>query len=271
MNETSQIQAMKAELVAQGYLVSQDIGMHEIMARAEDRVRHANLTLDLVATMQPGAPRSGPSTLIIEIANRARPGTGAGGAGLGVPDDEAAVGRFDAISAFVRTRDDLDFQIRFLDVSRERARARGTRAKAPGDREAIARELGEATRRLAEVADAPGDLKALMVARLWAKWARAAGQMHAGRSDRSMRTADLRTIQKELYDHQVVAMPPTEYNAVQRDLMAINEGGDFSAANVLRLEGEVRSLLAWVSARHGIDLGDRMDADPAPEAPRPGI
>ena len=104
--------------------------------------------------------------------------------------------------------------------------------------------------------------RALVVTRLWSNWLRIVGYLHPGRERRELKTADLRTIQKDLFDQQLISLPPARYRAIHESLLAAFEGGDFEAQDLLALEPEVRRLLNWAAERY---------CAPIPETePKPG-
>jgi len=62
----------------------------------------------------------------------------------------------------------------------------------------------------------------------------------------NFRYADLRTIQKELYDLRVLRMKPDDYYSVHRSILALSEGGDVSPHKVDKLEKEFARLLKFI-------------------------
>lgn len=264
MNEETQLHAMAAELVAAGYEVSRDVLGGQLGLDLSAQSPLHTIRLDLVGRLRDASSELAerPHLVIIEVANRTRLFQRDGGAAARrkfVEEDEA-VSRFRSISEGVAQHPDVDFQIRFFDVSADQFAARqirkGFRAK-----QNIIERVREGQRLLARSAGRDDLSRALVVARLWAHWLRIAGNLHPGRAHQEFRVADLRTIQKDLFDQQVLQMPPSRYNTLHRSLLAISEGGHIEPRDLLALEPDVRALLRWAAAHY-----DVRDADAEPES-----
>jgi hypothetical protein len=255
MNEAAQLDAMAAELVAAGYEVSRDVPGGQLGLDLSAQSPLHKITLDLVARLRDTSSEAGerPHLVIVEVANRTRLVQRDGGAAARrtfVEEDEA-VSRFRSISEGVAQHPAVVFQIRFFDVSADQFAARrmrkGFRAK-----QSIIERVQESQRLLARSAARDHLSRALVVARLWAHWLRIAGNLHPGRDHQEFRVADLRTIQKDLFDQQVLQMSPSRYGTLHRSLLAASEGGDFEPRDLLLLEPHVRALLKWAAARYDV-------------------
>ncbi|APL95517.1 hypothetical protein FIM10_18530 [Sphingomonadales bacterium 56] len=258
MNEATQLEAMKAELLAAGYEPVTDMTLGEL-GFAAPLVGSDGMRLDLVGKRKdrgeadpdrPGPDR--PGMVVIEIANRTRETPDQRGRRRPrFTDEEEAVHRFGAISQAIAERPDIAFEIRFFDVSADQAAARQLKRGFSG-KETMEARIRDA-RRLLITASGRDDLsRGLVVARLWAHWVRIAGTIHPGRERRELKTADLRTIQKDLFDQKVLLMLPANYAPLHRALLAAFEGGDVEPRRLLDLEPQVQRLLDWAAERYGV-------------------
>ncbi|WP_062098344.1 hypothetical protein [Caulobacter sp. CCH5-E12] len=253
MNEQAQIEAIKAELTARGYQVQQDADLALVL---ETEAPRQDLLLDLVGVRPIPATSPGrAAVLIIEIANRSRPSRPRARSLLRPPlEDDEAVERFTAISQAVADRDDIEFQIRFLDVSVDQAKAREVKLGKATSKAAIAASLLDDQAVLGALATWPKPIQPAVLARLWARWLRLIAYLHPGRARRELKTADLRTLHKELYDQQVLDLPPGAYRQIHREVLATAEGGDVSLDLLNRLVPALRQLFGWARAYYGLPV-----------------
>ena len=266
MNEGAQLKAMAAELTAAGYQVRTDAPGETLQLGGEASSGIHGLVLDIVAEL-PGrdvAFEDRPHLLVIEVANRRRLVPGRSGEGRLQPlwmEEEEAVRRFEVISDGLAGVPEAELQIRFFDVSADQAEAR--RLKGPlRNKEAMLGRVAEARRLLTRSAGRDELSRALVVGRLWSRWLRTVSHLHPGRERRELKDADLRTIQKDLFDQRVIDISPRAYRPAHQSLLAAFEGGDFEPRSLLDLEPELRRLLDWASARYrDPDLGK----EPEPE------
>jgi hypothetical protein len=98
------------------------------------------------------------------------------------------------------------------------------------------------------------EVRATVLALVWSRALRLVAWRHPGRRRKELKFADLRTIQKDLYDYKILTLPPARYRKSHRAIMAIVEGGTFSCEAVLALEGELLALWRWAS--------DHLDLQP---------
>ncbi|MCZ8280378.1 MAG: hypothetical protein O9313_18765 [Acetobacteraceae bacterium] len=260
MNETAQLAAMEAELVALGYGVRQDILGDKLGLELSPESHLRKMTLDLVGKLKATSDQvpERPHLVIIEVANRTRAihrdGKLVSRREFVTEDD--ALSRFRIISENLAQYQTVDFQIRFFDVSADQFAARRMK-KDFKVKHHIMERVQEGQWLLARSAGRDDLSRALVVARLWANWLRIVGNLHPGREHRELRVADLRTIQKDLFDHNVLEMRPYRYGILHRSLLAVTEGGDFEARELLELEPEVRALFSWATARYGGKEGEK--------------
>lgn len=270
MNEQAQIDAMKAELVADGYKVDQDVVGDRLSLGGAATVHLGGLLLDLIGELEPrqepGPDR--PRMLVIEIANRTRPvfnpRTARPGRDRLPLEDEKAIERFKVISSALAESEQIGFQIRFLDVSADQAAARHLMTTKVKDKMAMAELLASHNRMIVSSQHRSPLLRSLLIARLWAQWLRIASHLYPGREHQELKTADLRTLQKELYDQRIIEMPPFAYRRVHRNLLAIAEGGDVEFEALLKLEPDVRRLIKWAALRYGV--ADEKLSEPEPKS-----
>jgi hypothetical protein len=251
MNEDAQIQAMMAELEAEGYAVRRDVPASEFGGK------ETSLILDLVASPMMGRGR----TLVVEIANRCR----RPGADDLFPDaelsEEVALGRFELISKLVRSsKSSADFQIRFFDVSADQANARTLIGTSVFNPESVLSAYEELASALADMAVGEKS-RILLIAHSWARWLRmTAYRWPAAR--REMPDSDLRKIQKDLFDAKIVSTSPADYHRTHRSVLAAIEGGDVEWDRLEALEGDLL-LVAKRLAEHvgkSIDESDKTQA-----------
>jgi hypothetical protein len=266
MNEDAQLKAMAAELTAAGYKVRTDVRGETLEVGDVAPPGMDGITLDLVAELASpdefDAER--PRLLVIEVANRRRHVPSRSPKGRSLPryvEDDEAVRRFKSISAGLAEVPGAELQIRFLDVSADQAAAR--QLKGPvRTKEAMFKRITEDRGLLVRSAGRDDLSRALVVTRLWSHWLRIVGHLHPGRERRELKNADLRTIQKDLFDQQLISLPPGRYRTIHQSLLGAFEGGDFETQDLISLEAEVRRLLDWAAERYGV---------PNPEAePKPG-
>lgn len=248
MNESAQLKAIAAELVGSGWGVDRDLPGPLLRIDGDGGSALEGMTLDFVAARKDGSGRV--TTLIVEVANRTRRALGPVGPSsrpvARQPYDEEAVARFESIANALADAPNVDFQIRFLDVSAEQAAARLLTTPFR-NKELMGKRVVE-DRRLLAISSGRDDLShTLLVVRLWTFWLRVFGNRYPGRDRQEMKHADLRTIQKDLYDARIVEMTPSRYHIVHSGLMAVVEGGDFEPDRIADLEQELRALLKQVA------------------------
>lgn len=257
MKEEAQLKAMAAELTAQGFYVQTDVPGTELGLGDDAGQSIGQLQLDIVAKSyrRPDDAPDTPKILIIEVANRTRraPQTGAQKIRT-LPrfvDDEEAMLRFDLLSSALTGRPEIDLEIRFFDVSADQANARAL----PGGvgEKRLSTCLVHDQRLLARSTRFDEVPRALIVARLWARWVRLAGNLNPGRARRELKFADLRTIQKDLFDQKVVILTPSRYRIIHNAVLAIVEGGDIEPKLLLELEPDLRTLMRWAAGRFGVE------------------
>ena len=255
MNEEAQLKAMASELIASGYDVRQDVSGDTLKMGASKLSGPFGITLDLVAELF--NPKNGepdrPRLLIVEVANRRRRNSDASPKGRPLPryvEDDEAVRRFELISEAVAALDHVALEIRFFDVSADQAAARKLRNPLRS-KAAMFNRIDEARGLLARSAGRDELSRALVVTRLWSHWVRIAGNLHPGREHREMKSADLRTIQKDLFDQKIIQLAPGRYCTIHQSVLAAFEGGDLEPQHLLELEPDVRVLLDWAAERLG--------------------
>ncbi|WP_449253184.1 hypothetical protein [Brevundimonas naejangsanensis] len=253
MNEATQIEAMRAELVAQGYEVHVDvlaasIGLPELEGLGD-------FVADLIGVrlnaLNPKA-RWPHEILIVEVTNRQQrpdPHTRRGFPARGIVSDQEALARFSKIANSIRNQPWIEFEIRFLDVSADQVAARKLKPGSAAGREKLRQRFLRDTEALASVQNAPMLVRATIVARLWANWLRVAAYRFPGRQRMELKTADLRIIQKDLYDHGVLDMPPREYRALHDAVLSVTEGGDVECERLLKLEAPLQALWSWMAQK----------------------
>jgi hypothetical protein len=268
MNEETQLKAMAAELTAAGYKVRTDVVGDQLDTGAARLARLEGIRLDIVAELvRPDGPDDeNPDLLVIEIANRRRPAEDRIPAGRrAMPryvEDEEALKRFEMISEALADVPRAEFQIRFLDVSADQATAR--QLKGPlKSKDAMLKRLTEDRSALVRSAGRDDLSRALVVARLWSSWLRIVGKLHPGSERRELKDADLRTIQKDLFDQQIIDLRPGRYAVIHRSLMAVVEGGDVDLRDLTELQPQVWRLLDWATDRYGVP---RLEIEAGPDS-----
>jgi hypothetical protein len=254
MNETDQLKAMAAELVAAGYDVSRDVLGRELKLELTEQSPLYNIRLDLVGEFKVKSDETieRRHIVIIEVANRTRLADQDGNwtPSQKFVDEDTAISRFKLISEGLAEHPTVDFQIRFFDVSADQSAARHKKKVFKVKRHIMER-VREDRWLLARSAGRDELSRALVIARLWAHWLRIVGNLHPGREHRELREADLRTIQKDLFDQSLLKISPYRYGILHGSLLSVSEGGDLDPRKLLELEPEVRELLDWATARYG--------------------
>lgn len=261
MKERAQLEAMKRELQAAGYKVTID-------ARALDvGFQDLDLDLDLLAEWPEDVPRAPdrPRKLIVEVANRTRPGEKDGDLGRferRILDDAEAVQRFEKITRAIEAFDEreVDFEIRFFDVSADQHAARVLGAREVRTIGGLAELLRTLNEHLTRAETLPADVRALVVAQAWTRLLRVIAHLHPGTGRRELPDADLRTIQKDLYDHKAMSLKPATYRRLHIDVLAIAEGGAGKAERLLELAPHVQELVAWAVRTYDIELHQARSA-----------
>ena len=255
MTEETQLKAMAAELTAAGYKVRTDVVGNQLEAGAARLARLEGIRLDIVAELIRTDEQDDehPELLVIEIANRRRPAGGRPHTDRRplrrYVEDEYALKRFEMISAALADVPHAEFQIRFFDVSADQAAAR--QLKGPlKSKEAMLVRLTEDRSTLVRSAGRDDLSRALVVTRLWSSWLRIVGNLHPGRDRRELKNADLRTIEKDLFDQQIIDLQPGRYAAIHRSVLATFEGGDLDVQHLLDLQPHLWRLLDWASERY---------------------
>jgi hypothetical protein len=249
LTERDQLTALVAEYQAAELFVDLDVPAERVELAIES-VR----TLDLVGWTNEA--RSGRPALIVEIANRTR-----SRGRLRKPpwrseqwtDEQTRLDRFERIGSAVRSvqadaaspKTSLAFVIRFLDVTADQTRARSVeKVKVRIGRE-IREELTR-TRALLEFLDKVDsvELRALGYMREWARWLRLLAKRFPARR-RVLPEADLRTIQKELFDRLILPLSPDVYQDLHAEVAAVVEGGDVDWSRLMKLQTSLNGLLTW--------------------------
>lgn len=248
MNEETQIDAMKAELKAAGYELSSNVAARSINVPID-------ISLDLVGKWSGQAERNGrPTVLIVEVANRQRrhavpsrvKGIRQSIDGKAVALEVEARARFEAISSAVAELDPdyVGFQIRFLDVSADQAVARGlhgTKVRRSADMlEEIENTIAFLTEYKPESAD---HLQTTYLAHLWTRWLRIMANRWPGLRSKEMLFADVRAIQKDLFDNNVIETTPADYHRINRSVLALAEGGDVEWDQIAKLVDDLKSVV----------------------------
>lgn len=253
MDEKTQLKAMAAELQSAGYRVRQDVHAAELDISGLESSGLADMQLDLVAELigDYGFKRDRPSLLVVEVANRQRakrPRRISGGSLPRYVEDDEALGRFSSIAQALADRPDAELEIRFFDVSVDQSAARSISGPLKSKAVMQARILDDLGL-LIRSAGRDRLSRALVIGRLWANWLRIIGHLYPGREQRELPVADLRTIQKDLYDQKLIETTPLSYRGIHKSLLAAYEGGDFDLTDLIVLERDVRNLLRWAGER----------------------
>lgn len=261
MTERDQLDAIVLEYKARGLSVETDVPVYRTGLKIDGISR-----LDLVAW--PNAEKAGRPILIVEIANRTRYIKREAAWGKEVSTDEGArLSRFERISGALRETSGsatgevpaTGFFIRFFDVSAEQSRTRQAKAINVRSAQAIANELAR-TREMLEAAKALNieEIRALAFAREWSRWLRVLARRFPARR-RALPEADLRTIQKELYDRQIMPdLPPHTYQPMHDALFSVVEGGDVSWDCLVKLGSQLDRLLEWVEKAMIVDIAPKQ-------------
>ncbi|MGF9566950.1 hypothetical protein AAIH70_25945 [Neorhizobium sp. BT27B] len=270
MNEQTQLDAIQAELVSEGYAVEQNVRAETLDLQGQAATDAFNaLTLDLVARLvRRPKEQQQPKFVIVEVANRARPKPLMRGRIRirlkHIPEDVEALHRFEAISAVLFDRADAVLQIRFFDISADQANARVLRETKVRVKKAMVEKLRDDQKWLSLAAQQPAGTHALIVARIWAHWVRVVGHIFPGQEHVELKQADLRTIQKDLFDYKIVQMHPSHYAGIHNEILAVVEGGDISPARILELVPDLWLVLDAAVKHYGAKVA-------APEQVPPDI
>jgi hypothetical protein len=274
MNEETQIDAMKAELKAAGYESSVNIP-----ARSLDIP--TDITLDLVGKWSGKAERIGrPALVIVEIANRQRrhaipsrvSGIRRSINGKAVALEAEARARFEAISSAVAKLDPdyVGFQIRFLDVSADQAVARGlhgTKVRRSAD---MLEEIENTLAFLSDYKPKSADRKqTTYLAHLWARWLRIMANRWPGLRSKEMLFADVRAVQKDLFDNDVIKTTPAEYHRINRSVLALAEGGDVEWDQIGKLVDDLKRVVTRFHVHLTSERPVKVEAEPIAQAPQP--
>lgn len=267
MNEGIQLKAMAAELTAAGYNVLTDVRGGQLETRTVGTLtKLEGIELDIVAELVQLNERNDEkvSFLVVEIANRRRRPEGRYRLARPLPryvEDDEALKRFEIISAALADVPQAELQIRFFDVSADQAAARQLKGSLKA-KDAMLERLMEDWSMLARSAGREDLSHALVVTRLWSHWLRIVGNLHPGRDRRELKNADLRTIQKDLFDQQIIDMKPSRYATIHQTLLAVFEGGEINLDDLIELQPQVRRLLDWAVERYGVSTR----AEPKPDS-----
>lgn len=261
MNEDAQLEMIARELRAAGWVVQRDVA-------AEEFGFVADLTLDFVAKPGERDPEDQRlDFLIIEVPNRRRIWRTEGFKDhWAVADESEALRRIEVISDAISpesprieaafagadrpVREAVAFQVRFLDVSVDQAQARQITQISLTDK-GIRAELDLTRVALKDMGGARGRERALVTAFLWCRWLRILGYRYPGRRHSELKLADLRTIQKDLFDAGILRMTPRDYFQTHLAILAVFEGGDADWTRLQELSAELEQLLAWAAKRFG--------------------
>lgn len=274
MNEALQLRAIAAELHADGWKVVTDVPV-------EAHGIPAALQLDILAERPEGLAEArsaadaseAPQRLIIEVPNRRRVwfterATGPDAIHWAAADEVEAMRRLDLLMEALSGDEHAGtaLQVRFFDSSVDQAQARqltGTPLHDAGLRAEI-----ELTRRsLIDAAASEGRELALLTVFHWCRWLRILGHRFPGRGRVEMKLADLRTIQKDLFDAGILEMSPATYFDIHQSVFALQEGGDVDWRAVERLGVQLDRLLNHVQS---VVTDKVVEADP-PARGRSGV
>jgi hypothetical protein len=265
---------MKAELKAAGYEP-----IANVPARSLDIP--SDITLDLVGNWSGKAERNGrPTLLIVEIANRQRRhavpsqvrGIRRSISGQAVALEAEARARFEAISSAVAelAPDYVGFQIRFLDVSADQAVARGlhgTKVRRSADMlEEIANTLAFLSDYKPESAD---HLRTAFLAHLWTRWLRIMANRWPGLKSKEMRFADVRAVQKDLFDNGVIRTTPADYHRINRSVLALAEGGDVEWGKIAQLADDLKGVVTRFHDHLTSERPVKLQAETIAQTPQP--
>ncbi len=242
MNENDQIKAIAAEYRAIGYRVRRNVRPSLFGIEFADSMR-----LDLIAYRgrkeTNGSDKAGARIIIVEIANRSRPEVDQSSD----TGERQRVARFEAISEALGrlSNPSILFLIRFLDVSKDQADARSLKQLKVRSRVQLEKALASTRATLEGARNQPLAIRGLVLAREWAHWLRImAHRFPATRGE--LKYADLRAVQKDLYDGDIIKLEPDAYYHLHRQLTAIQEGGDVSWGSVEELAEPLKDLLSYV-------------------------
>lgn len=252
MNEDTQLKAMAAELAAAGYKVVVDVSGDQLVDIALGRLEGMRLDIVALLVRSDDKGEEHPGLLVIEVANRRRPPDRRSRTSRPLSryvEDEQALERFETISSALADLPHAELQIRFFDVSADQAAARQVNGPLR-NKDAMLKRLTEDRSILVRSAGRDDLSRALVVARLWSSWLRIVGKLHPGSKRSELKDADLRTIQKDLFDQQVIDLRPGRYAAIHRSLLAAFEGGDIQVYDLVELQPQVWKLLEWAADRY---------------------
>lgn len=256
MTEEAQILAMIAELQARHFEVERDVPAEQLGSH------WPNLTLDLVATR----PTSGrfKHRMIVEIANRRRR---LGAAIATEVAEESAIERFGRIADAIKVMPiGIEFQVRFLDVSADQAAARTLVGASAFNPASVQTQLAELDTMLAN--DALDErVRALAIVHEWARWLRMTAYRWPA-AEKELPFADLRKIQKDLFDAGVVTTKPSEYFRTHQSILAAIEGGDVEWDRLDALEGDLVAVATRIT-EYVLELADRPSSPRPPRRKRP--
>jgi hypothetical protein len=266
VKESAQLEAIKAELVADGYQVEFNVEGSRLAEEGVDGLK--GVTLDIVARLPAAKSKrlNLPQIWVVEIANRERRKTVSSGRrplGRRQLDDEEAVARFEKISAALASYPKIGFQIRFLDVSADQAAARQLTSTKVRDKSAMAALVERDRLLLSSLNNRPLPLQLAVTTRLWAHWLRIIAHINPGTARTELQYADLRTLQKDLFDEGILEMSPASYGLVHLQMMAIVEGGDVEPKTLLDVQTELQKLLLWSAKHYGVTVPDLRAPEPS--------
>lgn len=242
MTEEEQLRAMAAEYEAAGYRVDTNVAGDEAGIKIP-----ATMRLDLVAQRRDvSTVKEMPRLIVVEVANRSRRGRSGK---VSEDAEKESVRRFETISNALAGFEDhaARLEIRFFDLSAEQARSRTVKSVKPKSNDDLKEELAK-TRAELNKRFSSESLRGLVIARHWTRWLRLMAYRFPG-SGGELKLADLRVIEKDLYDGGILKLAPSSYRRSHANLVAIFEGGDVDWAAVNGLRAPLGDLLRYVEER----------------------
>ncbi len=85
------------------------------------------------------------------------------------------------------------------------------------------------------------------------RWLRILGMRFPAKGRKQLVDADIRTIQKDLFDAGIVKLPPADYFFSHQSIVALSEGGDVEWATITRLDDDLRNVLRAVGEIIGFE------------------
>ncbi|CBS87184.1 hypothetical protein [Azospirillum lipoferum] len=252
MKQSDQIKLLIGQYSVGGAEVFHDVRIGQIKnLENRDRLLKYDIKADIVVDYKGGGESVGlarPHLLIVEIANRDR-------VGWPSPDTELynkkAGDRFEDLQRIVLENNDVfsDIEIRFLDGSADRFRARKMKGATARNWNALEAEIEIALSQIESLNKSDPGIQDAVLGRIWARWLRILSYRFPGWRRKEMKEADLSTIQSDLYAHNIISLTPKDYKIINQNLMAIAEGGDVDWNQIRKLSSEMQKILAFAKER----------------------